>query len=72
MFLGFRSRWTKSEIREMCNDKNAGKTRKMTSRVFSHLYLVSGGVKGRTWSVPGDLQDSAQESELVPPRTVNV
>lgn len=72
MFLGFRSRWTKSEIREKSNHGNAGKTWKMMSRVCSHLYLVSGDVKGRTWSVPGDLQDSAQESKLNPPRTGRV
>lgn len=72
MFLGFRSRWTKSEIREKSNHGNAGKTWKMMSRVCSHLYLMSGDVKGRTWSVPGDLQDSARESKLNPPRTGKV
>lgn len=72
MFLGFRSRWTKSEIREKSNHGNAGKTWKMTSRVCSHLCLASGDVKGRTWSVPGDLRDSAQESKPNPPRTGRV
>lgn len=46
---------------------------KMMPRVcYSHLYSGSGDVKGHTWSAPGDLQVSAQESELDPPRTEKV
>lgn len=39
---------------------------------YSHLYSGSGDVKGRTWSAPGHLQVSVQESELDPPRTEKV